>query len=381
MHDAGTVLGGDIVSGDHAESALVRTEPGDELLVADLEKVRALVLSRQHIVRDELVPGLVGVKGHLGGLGIEPGADQRLCQHVHGLAAGIGIVRTDADIIDVRAHAKGGVGRQCPGGGGPGEDVEREALLEEALGTGVANDLELHGGSGVLHVAVAARLVELMGAEAGSGRRRIRLDGLALVQVSLSVDVLEKVPEGLDIAVVVSDVRVVHIDPVADALRKVAPLGGVLHHFLAAGVVVLLHAYLVADILLGDAELLLDAKLYGQSVGVPPGAALHPEARLCLITADRVLDGAGHNVMDARHSVRGRGSFEEDELGSAFPQLEGFLERVILLPSLQSVISDRDQIQALILFECHIFYLILHPDYGPGTVLFIVCKYNQTKRF
>ena len=71
------------------------------------------------------------------------------------------------------------------------------------------------------------------------GGRTVGLYGLALVEVALAVDVLEKIPESLDVAVVVGDVRVVHIHPIAYPLGEVAPLGGVLHHLAAAGGVVL----------------------------------------------------------------------------------------------------------------------------------------------
>ena len=70
-----------------------------------------------------------------------------------------------------------------------------------------------------------------------------------------------------------------------------------------ARAVVLLDGDLLADVLLGDAEFLLDAQLYGQSVGVPSRLAVYQIALLRLVAADDVLDRAGHDMVNARHAV------------------------------------------------------------------------------
>ena len=330
VDDARAVLRGDVVARDHAEGIAVGTEPGDELLIAQAHQLAALDAAGQHLEGD---------------LRPEEGVHARGGDDVGRRGAGIRVGRTDLDVVDVGADAKGGVGGQGPRRRGPGEDVE--VLLP--------HHLELHGAGGVLDVAVAAGLVELVRAEARACGRGIRLDALALVEQALAVDVLEQVPERLDIAVVVGDVRVVHVDPVADALREVAPLGGVFHHLLAAGAVVFGHGDLGADVLLGDAELLLHAQLDRQAVGVPARTAADLEAGLRLIAADCVLDGAGHHVVDARHAVGRRRTLEEDELRGAFAQGKRTFERVALLPALKHFLAHRDQVQTVIFFECHNF--------------------------
>ena len=56
VHDAGTVLGGHIVSGDDAESiTLDRREPADQLTVSDTDEVGTLELPFQNPVWDHLV--------------------------------------------------------------------------------------------------------------------------------------------------------------------------------------------------------------------------------------------------------------------------------------------------------------------------------------
>ena len=208
--------------------------------------------------------------------------------------------------------------------------------------------------------------------------RGVRLDGVAFVEETLVVDFPEQVPEGLDVAVVIGDVRVVHVHPVTYALGHVDPLLGESHHLGAAGAVVVLHGNSPSDIVLVYAEFLLHTHLHRQPVGVPSGAAVHLVTCLCLVSAYCVLDGAGHHMVDARHSVGGRRSFEEYEFRGSFPDLERFLESMILLPSVEHLIADGNHIKALILFECHIFCLFLRSGTLNLSFLYIVvCKDSE----
>ena len=108
VNDSGTVLGRDIVSGDHPERLpfLDRLEPRNQLLVADSDKVNALERTAKHLVRNELVAWLVVLKRNVGGLRIEPRAHQVLGQHVDGLLSRVWIEREDTDIFILRPHAE-----------------------------------------------------------------------------------------------------------------------------------------------------------------------------------------------------------------------------------------------------------------------------------
>ena len=142
-----------------------------------------------------------------------------------------------------------------------------------------------------------------MAAEACTCGGRIGLDGVALVEQVLVVELLEQPPQALDILVVVGDVGVLHVHPVAHLVGKVGPLGGVHHHVLAATAVVVLNGNLGADVFLGDAQFLLHAEFHGQSVCIPTGLALHLEALHGLETAEGVLQRACQYMVDTRMSV------------------------------------------------------------------------------
>ena len=133
--------------------------------------------------------------------------------------------------------------------------------------------------------------------------RRIRLNRLSLIEKTFIVDLLEEIPESLDITVIISYVRIIHIHPVTYTLCHVHPLGSVLHHLLAASVVIFLNCNLCSDILLRNAEHLLDAKLHWKTMSIPSCATIHLIAALSLVTADSILDRTCHDMVDARHTV------------------------------------------------------------------------------
>ena len=79
-----------------------------------------------------------------------------------------------------------------------------------------------------------------MGAESGASGGRVGLYGVSLVEQILLEELLQEIPQGFYVAIVVGDVGVIQIHPVAHLRRELAPLGGVLHHLLAARFIVLI---------------------------------------------------------------------------------------------------------------------------------------------
>ena len=177
--------------------------------------------------------------------------------------------------------------------------------------------------------------------ETRSGCRRIRLDSITLVEVAFLVQLLEQVPQGLDILVVVRDVRIVQIDPIAHLLGEVRPLFRVFHHLPTAGGVVLIHADLLTDVLFGDAEHLLHAQLHRQTVRVPARLAAYLITLHGLEAAERILDRTRHNVVNTRHTVRRRRTFEEQELRMSFPRTHTLLKQLFCFPLRQHLTAQR----------------------------------------
>ena len=136
-----------------------------------------------------------------------------------------------------------------------------------------------------------------------AGCGRIGLDGVAFVEITFLVKLAEKPPHGLDVAVVIGDIGVGHVHPVAHTRSKVFPLARKLHHLTTTSGVIFVDRNLLAYILLGYAEVFLHSKFYGQTVGVPAGFALDLEALHGLVTAENVLDGTCKHMVDAGTAV------------------------------------------------------------------------------
>ena len=362
MHDPGTVLGGHIVTGDHPERIAHRFDPRNQRLVLDPGQLFAEEFAR-HPVRNVLPVAVVAVQIEFLVLFRKIVVKQVTGQHHCNGLPRIRIVGPHPYVMDTGTDSQRGIRRQRPRCGRPGHEIE-VALhpVEQLFALIVANHFELCGASGILHIAVTPRLVQLVVAEARPGRRRIGLDRIAFVEQSFFIKLAQQVPQRLDVFVVVGDIGILHVDPVPHLAREALPLVGIGHHLAAAGIVVLFDRDFRPDILFGDSEFLLDAQFHGQAVGIPASLAVHKETALRLVTADNILDRAGHHVVDARTAV-GRGRpLVKHERGVSLARGYAFAERILSVPLFQNLLCDPGQVQPLVLVEfrtAHNYFRIL----------------------
>ena len=205
-----------------------------------------------------------------------------------------------------------------------------------------------------------------MAAQSGAGGGAVGLYGVALIEQTLLVELLQQPPQRLDVFVVVGDIGVVQVYEVAHPLGQLAPFAGVGHHVFAALLVVVLcrdvaRRLRVVDVGLGDAERLLHAQLHGQPVGVPSSLALHLEALHGLIAVEGVLQRAAQHMVNAGMAV-GRGRpLVEYKLRAALALLHGAVEHVLALPFLKNLVVHLWQVQSVVFGEllCHVVYMKL----------------------
>ena len=100
----------------------------------------------------------------------------------------------------------------------------------------------------------------------------------------------------------------IKIHEVTHLLGQLAPLCGELHHVLTALVVVILGRdillrSLVVDILLGDAEFLLDTEFNRESVGIPSRLAVNLETLHGLVSVECILDTTCQHVVNTRVAI------------------------------------------------------------------------------
>ena len=100
----------------------------------------------------------------------------------------------------------------------------------------------------------------------------------------------------------------VEVNKVTHLLRQVTPFLREHHHvFATLGVIILGRdialRLLIVNISLGDAQFLLHAQLYGQSMSIPTSLTLHLEALHGLIAVESILDASCQHVVNARVTI------------------------------------------------------------------------------
>ena len=185
--------------------------------------------------------------------------------------------------------------------------------------------------------------------QARTCRRRIRLNGVALVQITLLIEFLQQIPQRLNILIIIGDIRVIEVHPIAHLLRQIRPFLGVLHHLLAASGVVLVHANLLTDILFGNPKHLLHAQLHGQTMRIPARLALHLIPLHRLVAAEGIFYRTRQHMVNTRHAVRRRRTLKEQKRRAPLACLYTLPEQVFLLPCCQHLAAQLRQIQLLIL--------------------------------
>ena len=362
MHDTSTILGRHIVAGNDTECVAHGLNHRQQLLVLHAHEVGTFIATH-YTVRQEFLTFLIF--RHLATVGnlssrIEISRHAGIGQNNCYLLSRIRIIGLKGYIVNLRAYTECGVGSQGPRRGSPSHEEGRAPTRH--FGLRVLHAEECRAG-GVLHVAVATWLVQLMARQASTGSGAIGLNGVALIEQTFIVELLQQIPQGLYIFVVVGDVGVVKVDEVTHLLREIAPLLGVHHHVLAAFLVILLRRdillrLLVVDVGLGDAQRLLHAQLHRQAVCVPACLALYLEATHGLIAVERVLQCTSQYMMNARMTIsRGR-TLEEYELRASLTLINAAMKDVILHPFLQNLIIYLCQVKAVRLGEslCHLSF-------------------------
>ncbi|MBA7574720.1 hypothetical protein ES708_16535 [subsurface metagenome] len=102
---------------------------------------------------------------------------------------------------------------------------------------------------------------------------------------------LQQVPEGFDILIIIGYIGVIHVDPVSHAVGQLFPFPGIFHDRLPAGFIIFRNGYLFPYIFLRNFQFLFNGKLNGKSVCIPAGLAVNPETFLCFVTAENILNG------------------------------------------------------------------------------------------
>ena len=257
------------------------------------------------------------------------------------------VLRLDFDVVLGGVHTQRHVGRERPRRGRPREEI----AVFQALA------LETDKDGGLLDILVPLR--DLVRGERGAAARAVRNDLMPLVQEPLLPNFFERPPDRLDILVVVGDVRVLHVRPVADALGHFLPFALVFPDAFLALFDERLDAVLFDVLLAVHAEELFHLQLDGQAVRIPTRLSEDVFALHRLIAGDDVLHHAREDMPDMRLAVRRRGAVVEGELLPSLVFFDAVFKDAVLVPEIDDFLLAADEIHRGIDLGIH-FLLFIH---------------------
>ena len=251
------------------------------------------------------------------------------------------VFRHDFGIILVGIHAERDVGRERPGGRRPSEKI----------GIFLSFSLEADKDGRFLDVLISLR--HFVRGERRAAAGAIRDDLVPLVKQALFPDLFERPPDGFDVFIVVGDIRVFHICPIADAFGHLFPFALILPDAFLAFFDKRLDAVFFDVLLAVHAEGFFHFQLDGKAVRIPPRLAEDVLALHRLIAGDDVLHDAREDMPDVRLSVRRRGAVVEGELLSPFALFDAVFKDVIFLPKFDDFLFAVDKMHRRV-------YLFIH---------------------
>ena len=230
------------------------------------------------------------------------------------------VAQTELRVILVGVDAQRDVGRQRPRRGRPCPEI----FVLRSL------DAEADERGFFLYVLIA--LGHFVAGEGGTAARAVGDDLMSLIKQTLIVDLLHRPPFAFDVIVMVGDVGMLHVAPVADGVAHLFPFVQVFPDGLLAGLDERLDAVLLDLLLAVEAELLFNLQLDRQAVGIPAGLTQDGIALHRAIARDEVFHRAGQDMADMRLAVRGRRAVIERIVRAPVAQRQGFLKNIVLLP-------------------------------------------------
>ena len=142
MYNSGTIFGSDKVTRNDTESTFTRIYPGNELFILQSYKIRTFAM----------IYNFIFIFTHYR-------KQQIFGQYQTDLFFGVGIMSFDEHIVDIGTYSQSCIRRQCPGSGSPGQKICVVFVFQ----------FKLRNAGGIFHIAVTARLVQLVRAKTGSG--------------------------------------------------------------------------------------------------------------------------------------------------------------------------------------------------------------------
>ena len=245
-------------------------------------------------------------------------AQHGICQGL-GDIVGIAVACLYLYIVFFRVHAQGQVAGKGPRRGGPCQDICIFSLC-----------LEAGNGGTLLYILIT--LSHLMGGQRGAAARAVGNHLKALVQKALVPNLLKSPPLGLDKAVVICYIGIVHIGPESNGVGEILPHALVLPDAFLTFLNERLQTVLLNLLFAVQSQLLLNLQLHRQAVCVPSGLSRHHISLHGPVSGNHILDYTGLHMADMRLAVGSWRSVIKYIRPAALPHLDALFKDVLCFP-------------------------------------------------
>src|SRR5699024_1217918 len=145
-----------------------------------------------------------------------------------------------------------------------------------------------------------------------------------------------------NIAVLQSDIRIIHVNPITDPLGEFTPLFFVIENTFFTLFDELLDAIRLDFLLSRNAELLFNLYFHRQTVSIPATFSHNLIALHGFIAPNEVLDDTSEYVTGMWKSIRGRWPFVKHKRFRTFPLIHLTMEHILIIPILLDTIFTLD---------------------------------------
>ena len=251
---------------------------------------------------------------------------------VNGFYLNIGLLR-----VYTECHVAG----QCPGSGGPCQEI---SILSD--------DLKPNYSGTLFHQLVA--LSHLMGGQRSTAARAVGNDFEAFVEQSFVPDFFQCPPFGLDKIVIIGYVGIIHICPETNSTGEVLPHTLVFPYRLFTFGDKRIKTILFDLFLTVQPQKFLYFQLHRQSVGIPSGFTGNHIPFHGAVTRDHILNYTCQHMTDMGFTVCGRRSVIEGIGGAFFTVFHTFTENVIVFPEFLDLLFSLYEVEVCRYFLIHL---------------------------
>ncbi len=169
---------------------------------------------------------------------------------------------------------------------------------------------------------------------------------MSFVQKSFVSNLFYCPPNRLNIVVIVSDIRVIHINPVANTTGHFFPFTLIFPNTFLTFFDKRLNSVVFNFLFAVNAKHFFNFKLNRQAVSIPACFTQNFKAFHCFIAWNNVLHNPCQNMPDVRLTIGSRWTIKEGKIRFTIIFIHTFFKNFILIPKIDNLLFTRTKIHA-----------------------------------